>query len=49
VLEANRDCTFTAYDPLTLQPVGAGSVKAGERVTLAGDPNRHAAYIIVGE
>lgn len=48
VLDASRDCTFEAYDPLTLKAVFEGSVKAGERVTLPGDPNRHAAYIIVG-
>ena len=36
VLEASRDCTFKAYDPLTLKAVFDGSVKAGERVTLPG-------------
>jgi hypothetical protein len=48
VLEATRDCTFAVYDPLTLGAVFEGSLKAGERTTLPGEPNRHAAYIIVG-
>jgi YD repeat-containing protein len=48
VLEASRDCTVKAFDPLTLNASFEGRVKAGERVTLPGDPNRHAAYIIVG-
>jgi hypothetical protein len=48
VLEASRDCTLKAYDPLTLKTAYDGSVKSGERVTLPGDANRHSAYIIVG-
>jgi len=49
VLEASRDCTLKAYDPLTLKIAFEGTVKAGERVTLPGDADRHAAYIIVGQ
>jgi len=49
VLEATRDCAFKAYDPMTSKVAFEASLKAGERVTLPGAPDRHAAYIIVGQ